>query len=34
MQKPELKRKLELDAFLYFNEYGNKKMNKIQKIDA
>jgi nitroreductase len=34
LQKPELKRKLELDAFLYFNEYGNKKMNKVQKIDA
>jgi nitroreductase len=34
LQKPELKRKLELDAFLYFNTYGNKKMNKIQKIDV
>jgi nitroreductase len=32
--KPEPKRKIELDAFLYFDKYGNKKMNKITKIDA
>jgi nitroreductase len=33
-QKPEPKRKIELDAFLYFNGYGNKKMNEIKKINA
>jgi nitroreductase len=33
-KKPEPKRKIELDAFLYFNTYGNKKMNKVHKIDV
>lgn len=32
-KKPEPKRKIELDAFLYFNTYGKKKMNTVRKID-
>ncbi len=33
-KKPEPKRRLELDSFLYFNKYGNKKMNKIPTINV
>jgi nitroreductase len=33
-KKSEPKRKIELDAILYFNKYGNKKMNKIRKINV
>lgn len=34
-EKPRTKKqKIEIDSILYFDEYGNKKMNKIRKIDA
>jgi len=33
-KKPESKRVIELDNVLYFNKYGNKKMNPPSKIDA
>lgn len=33
-KKSELKSKIELDAFLYFNSYGKKKMNTIRKLDT
>jgi predicted oxidoreductase (fatty acid repression mutant protein) len=34
LKKPESKRIIELDNVLYFNKYGNKKMNEVKKIDA
>jgi len=34
MKRPESKRIIELDNVLYFNKYGNKKMNNPPKIDA
>ena len=34
LKKPESKRKIELDNVLYFNEYGNRKMNKVSKLDT
>jgi len=34
LKKPESKRIIELDNALYFNKYGNKKMNEIPKIEA
>lgn len=34
MKKPESKRIIDLDNVLYFNKYGNKKMNEVAKIDA
>ena len=34
LKKPESKRIIELDNVLYFNKYGNKKMNATAKIDA
>jgi nitroreductase len=33
-KKPEEKRIIELDAVLYFNKYGNKKMNTPPKLSA
>lgn len=33
-KKPESKRIIDLDAVLYFNKYGNKKMNVVPKIDV
>jgi nitroreductase len=33
-KKPEKKRVIELDNVLYFNKYGNKKMNEVPKIEA
>ena len=33
-KKPEPKKRIELDSFLYFNEYGIKKMKEIRKIDV
>jgi nitroreductase len=33
-KKPEQKRIIELDNVLYFNKYGNKKMNEVAKIEA
>jgi nitroreductase len=33
-KKPEQKRKIELDAFLYFNTYGRNKMNVVRKLDT
>jgi nitroreductase len=33
-RKPESKRIIDLDTVLYFNKYGNKKMNEIHKIDT
>lgn len=33
-KKPGLKRKIELSAALYFNKYGNKKMNPPKTIDV
>ncbi|MFH1503459.1 MAG: nitroreductase family protein [Candidatus Diapherotrites archaeon] len=33
-KKPEPKRRIDLDNFLYFNEYGKKKMNKIRTINV
>jgi nitroreductase len=34
LKKPEPKRRIELDHVLYFNKYGNKKMNEVPKVDA
>lgn len=34
MKKPESKRIIDLDGVLYFNKYGNKKMNTPHIIDA
>jgi Nitroreductase len=34
LKKPESKRIIDLDNVLYFNKYGNKKMNEVPKIDA
>jgi nitroreductase len=34
LRKPEEKRIIELDNVLYFNKYGNKKMNEVAKVDA
>lgn len=34
MKKPESKRIIDLDNVLYFNKYGNKKMNNPPKIDV
>jgi nitroreductase len=34
MKKPESKRIIDLDNVLYFNKYGNKKMNDVPKIDV
>jgi predicted oxidoreductase (fatty acid repression mutant protein) len=34
MKKPESKRIIDLDNVLYFNKYGNKKMNTPHTIDA
>jgi nitroreductase len=34
LKKPESKRIIELDNVLYFNKYGNKKMNEVPKVDA
>lgn len=34
LKKPEQKRVIELDNVLYFNKYGNKKMNEVPKIEA
>jgi nitroreductase len=33
-EKPKEKRVIELDAVLYFNKYGNKKMNNPVKLSA
>jgi len=33
-KKPESKRIIDLNHVLYFNKYGNKKMNDVPKIDA
>jgi len=33
-KKSESKRIIELDNVLYFNKYGNKKMNEVAKIEA
>jgi nitroreductase len=33
-KKPESKRIIELDNVLYFNKYGNKKMNTPHTVDA
>jgi nitroreductase len=33
-KKPESKRVIDLNHVLYFNKYGNKKMNEIPKINA
>jgi len=33
-KKPEPKRRIELDAFLYFNSYGKKKMNVLRTINV
>jgi len=33
-KKRTKKIKIDLDKFLYFNEYKNKKMNKIKKLNA
>ncbi|MCX6749862.1 MAG: nitroreductase family protein [Candidatus Pacearchaeota archaeon] len=33
-RKPEQKRIIDLDAVLYFNKYGNKKMNNPPKLSA
>lgn len=33
-KKPEQKRIIDLDAVLYFNKYGNKKMNNPPKLSA
>lgn len=33
-KKPESKRIIDLDAVLYFNKYGNKKMNTPHRVDA
>ena len=34
-EKPKTKKqKIEIDSILYFDEYGNKKMNKIKKINV
>jgi nitroreductase len=33
-EKPKSKRIIELDNVLYFNKYGNKKMNTPNKIDV
>lgn len=34
LKKPDEKRLLELDQFLYFNKYKNRKMNKVPTVDA
>lgn len=34
LKKPDKKRVIDLDNVLYFNKYGNKKMNEVTKIDA
>jgi len=34
LKKPEQKRIIELDHVLYFNKYGNKKMNEVPIVDA
>ena len=34
LKKPEPKRVIDLNNVLYFNKYGNKKMNEVPKIDA
>jgi nitroreductase len=34
MKKPESKRIIDLDNVLYFNKYGNKKMNNPPKLSA
>jgi nitroreductase len=34
LKKPETKRIIDLDNVLYFNKYGNKKMNEVPKIEA
>ncbi|MEK6832409.1 MAG: nitroreductase family protein [Nanoarchaeota archaeon] len=33
-KKPESKRIIDLDNVLYFNKYGNKKMNTPNRVDA
>lgn len=33
-KKPETKRKIDLTSVLYFNKYGNKKMNPPKKMDV
>ena len=33
-EKPKEKRYIDLDAVLYFNKYGNKKMNDPPKLSA
>jgi len=33
-KRPEQKRIIELDNVLYFNKYGNKKMNTVPKVEA
>jgi len=33
-KKPEEKRIIDLNHILYFNKYGNKKMNEVPKINA
>jgi nitroreductase len=34
LKKPEQKRIIDLDTVLYFNKYGNKKMNNPPKLSA
>lgn len=34
LKKPEQKRIIDLDTVLYFNKYGNKKMNEPPKLSA
>jgi hypothetical protein len=34
MKNQKKKRIIELDHVLYFNKYGNKKMNEVPKIEA
>ncbi len=33
-EKPKRKSKIDMDAILYFEKYGNKKMKHIKKIDV
>jgi nitroreductase len=33
-EKPKNKRKIDLDAVMYFNEYNNKRMHPIKKVNA